>query len=98
MKVLLINGSPHANGCTAAALAELCGTLELCGMETEVYHIPSITRGPRGSFAHFWIACFMRAGRILRESPRHALFPAAAAGQALRLIGSISILRSTPCP
>ena len=39
MKVLLINGSPHANGCTAAALAELCGTLELCGMETEVYHI-----------------------------------------------------------
>ena len=35
MKVLLINGSPRKNGCTARALREVADTLEKCGIETE---------------------------------------------------------------
>ena len=34
MKVLLINGSPHANGCTAAALEEMIRVFEEEGVET----------------------------------------------------------------
>ena len=34
MKVLLINGSPHANGNTSIALAEVAKTLEAEGIET----------------------------------------------------------------
>lgn len=37
--VLLLNGSPHANGCTAAALAELQRTLETEGLTTELCQI-----------------------------------------------------------
>ncbi len=39
MKVLLINGSPHEKGCTYTALAEVAGTLEKQGIETEMFHI-----------------------------------------------------------
>ena len=39
MKVLLFNGSPHANGCTAAALSEIESRLHACGIETERFHI-----------------------------------------------------------
>lgn len=35
MKVLLINGSPHENGCTATALAEAEAVLHAEGVETE---------------------------------------------------------------
>ncbi len=35
MKVLLINGSPHRDGCTATALAEVSRTLNEEGVETE---------------------------------------------------------------
>ena len=35
MKVLLINGSPRKNGCTARALREVAETLEKEGIETE---------------------------------------------------------------
>lgn len=38
-KVLLINGSPHAHGCTAAALDEVCRTLQNEGIETKTIHI-----------------------------------------------------------
>ena len=38
MKVLLINGSPRANGCTAAALKELISVFEAEGVETELVH------------------------------------------------------------
>ena len=38
-KVLIINGSPHAKGCTAAALEEVCHTLENEGVQTETIHI-----------------------------------------------------------
>lgn len=38
-KVLLLNGSPHINGCTARALEELVKTLEEEGIETELIQI-----------------------------------------------------------
>ena len=39
MKVLLINGSPNKNGCTARALEEIAGVLTQEGIETETVHI-----------------------------------------------------------
>ena len=39
MNVLLINGSPHKNGCTNAALAEVAKTLNEAGIETTIFHI-----------------------------------------------------------
>ncbi|MCI8870693.1 MAG: flavodoxin family protein [Lawsonibacter sp.] len=39
MKVLLINGSPHKEGCTHTALAQAAGQLEKRGIETEEFWI-----------------------------------------------------------
>lgn len=39
MKVLLVNGSPHARGCTYTALSEVAAELEKEGVETEIFHI-----------------------------------------------------------
>lgn len=39
MKVLLVNGSPNAKGCTYTALSEIAKTLEEQGVETEIFHI-----------------------------------------------------------
>ena len=39
MKVLLLNGSPHPNGCTAAALREMIGVFEAEGVETELIQV-----------------------------------------------------------
>ena len=39
MKVLLINGSPHANGCTFTALSEVASQLGKHGIETRMFHI-----------------------------------------------------------
>ena len=38
-KVLLINGSPHAKGCTATALGVVADVLEQNGIETEMIHV-----------------------------------------------------------
>ena len=38
-KVLLLNGSPHANGCTAAALAEMIKVFDAEGIETELVQV-----------------------------------------------------------
>lgn len=38
-KVLLINGSPHKEGCTFTALSEIAKTLEAQGVESEIYWI-----------------------------------------------------------
>ena len=40
-KVLLLNGSPHADGCTAAALAEMISVFETEGIETELIQVGS---------------------------------------------------------
>lgn len=39
MKVLLVNGSPHKEGCTYTALREVACALEANGIETEIYQI-----------------------------------------------------------
>lgn len=39
MKVLLINGSPHANGCTYTALHEIETTLHAQGIDTEMLYL-----------------------------------------------------------
>ena len=39
MNVLLINGSPHCNGNTYAALAEVAAALEANGVKTEIFSI-----------------------------------------------------------
>lgn len=39
MKVLLLNGSPHKNGCTNTALEEISKTLNSEGIETEIFFI-----------------------------------------------------------
>lgn len=37
MKVLLVNGSPHKNGCTNRALEEVARTLAEQGVEAEIF-------------------------------------------------------------
>ena len=37
--VLLLNGSPHPKGCTAAALQEMIAVFEAEGIETELIHV-----------------------------------------------------------
>ena len=39
MKVLLINGSPKAQGCTYTALCEVAKELEKQNIETEIFHV-----------------------------------------------------------
>jgi multimeric flavodoxin WrbA len=39
MKVLLINGSPHKEGCTYTALSEVAGALNENGIQTQIFHI-----------------------------------------------------------
>ena len=51
MKALLINGSPHANGCTATALGIVAKELEKNGIEAEIAHVGN--KNIRGC-----IACF----------------------------------------
>ncbi|MCM0648243.1 flavodoxin family protein [Clostridium swellfunianum] len=41
MKVLLINGSPRAKGCTYTALCEIARELEKDNIETEIFHVGS---------------------------------------------------------
>lgn len=39
MKVLLVNGSPREQGCTYAALCEVAGALNGCGVDTQIVQI-----------------------------------------------------------
>ena len=48
-KVLLINGSPHEHGCTAAALDEMASVFQKEGIETEILQIG--TKNIRGCMA-----------------------------------------------
>lgn len=41
MKVLLINGSPHGNGCVFTALSEVSDTLKKHGIDTEIFQLGS---------------------------------------------------------
>lgn len=48
MKVILFNGSPKKNGCTYTALTEIERTLNENGVETEIFHAGSATKGCMG--------------------------------------------------
>lgn len=39
MKIILVNGSPHAKGCTYTALCEVAGALEKNRIETEIFQL-----------------------------------------------------------
>ena len=39
MKVILVNGSPHKEGCTYTALSEVAKALNSNGIETEIFHL-----------------------------------------------------------
>ena len=39
MKVLLVNGSPHENGCTYTALCEVSSALNENGISTDIFWI-----------------------------------------------------------
>ena len=39
MKVLLLNGSPHKNGCTYTALSEVAEVLNSENIEAEIFYI-----------------------------------------------------------
>ena len=39
MKVLLVNGGPHKEGCTYTALCEIAKTLNEEGVETEIFWV-----------------------------------------------------------
>jgi multimeric flavodoxin WrbA len=41
MKVLLVNGSPHPNGCVYTALSEIAETLQCEGVDSEIFWIGS---------------------------------------------------------
>ena len=49
MNVLLINGSPHKNGCTFTALSEVADQLNAQGIATHILHIG--TKGVQGCIA-----------------------------------------------
>lgn len=51
MKVLLINGSPHKEGCVFTALCEVAGQLNKQGIETSIVHIGNKP-------IHGCVACF----------------------------------------
>lgn len=45
MKVLLVNGSPHKEGCTFTALGEIAETLKKQNIESEIFHIGTSVPG-----------------------------------------------------
>ena len=52
MKVLLINGSPHKEGTTNAALSEVAGALNAKGVETEILQVGHLAiRGCLGCYS-----------------------------------------------
>ncbi|MBR5224969.1 MAG: flavodoxin family protein [Clostridia bacterium] len=58
MKVMLINGSPHENGCTYTALAEIEKVLREEGIETVLFQLGSAPiRGCTGCSACFKMKC-----------------------------------------
>lgn len=70
MKALLINGSPHANGCTATALGVVAKELEINGIESEIVHVGNKN-------IHGCIACFKckETGRCVFDDVVNQLAP-----------------------
>ncbi len=82
-KVLLLNGSPHPHGCTAAALEEMIGVLASEGMETELVHVGH--QAVRGCVSCG--ACRKLGRCVFNDDPVNALAPKLEAADGL-VIGS----------
>ncbi len=82
MKVILLNGSPNAEGCTYTALTEAAGALHKNGIETELIHIGK--KPVQGC-----IACFAcgKAGKCVFNDQVNELADKIAAADAV-IIGS----------
>ena len=81
-KVLLLNGSPRANGCTAAALQEMISVFRTERIETELIHVGN--KDIRGC-----IACgsCMKTGKCVFHDPVNEVAPKFEAADGL-VIGS----------
>ena len=82
-KVLLLNGSPHPHGCTAAALEEMIGVLASEGVETELVHVGH--QAVRGCVSCG--ACRKLGRCVFNDDPVNALAPKLEAADGL-VIGS----------
>ena len=69
MKVLLINGSPHKEGTTYAALKEAEKVLKSEGIDTEILHIG--TAGVRG--CSVCLGCKDGGGCVIEPMMKYAL-------------------------
>ncbi len=65
MKVLLINGSPHQDGCVFTALSEVAGTLQDNGIETEIFWIGN--QPVQGCTACFGCKAARAGGCVFRD-------------------------------
>ena len=65
MNVLLINGSPHANGCTQVALDEIAGELDKHNIASTMFHIGK--EGIRGCTA--CMGCVKTGYCIYKDDP-----------------------------
>ena len=81
-KILLLNGSPHRNGCIATAFEEMLPIFDAEGIETEVIHIGQ--QPIRGC-----IACnhCQSAGKCVFDDPVNAVAPKLEAADGL-IVGS----------
>ncbi len=64
MKVLLVNGSPHRNGCTYTALQEVEKELNAAGVETEIFWI-----GTRPISGCLGCGQCLKTGRCFMDDP-----------------------------
>lgn len=64
MKVLLVNGSPHAEGCTFTALTEVAGVLEKQGITTEIFHL-----GTKALSGCLGCGACMKTGKCFMNDP-----------------------------
>lgn len=83
-KVLLINGSPHKDGCTFTALSEVARALETCGVSSEIVWIG------KGA-VHGCVAC-----RACRELGRCVFDDDACNGIAQKLRESDGVVIGSP--
>lgn len=65
MKVLMINGSPHENGCVFTALSEVAGQLHKQGIDTQIIHIGN--QPIRGCTACY--ACIETGYCVFKDDP-----------------------------
>ena len=75
MKVLLVNGSPHKEGCTYTALTEISKTLKKHGIDSEIFWIGSTPVGgciACGSCRTKGVCIFDDAVNIFREKASSA--------------------------